>query len=65
LPALQWCYFPTGSLRFEEALLFLKKKKQKDFFMLGHGRWNGQRPCFKVIKVFAPLFSKSGCVLFT
>jgi hypothetical protein len=23
----------------KQALLFLKKKKQKDLFMLGHGRW--------------------------
>jgi hypothetical protein len=45
----------------KEAVLFLKKKNQKDFINLGHGRWIRPSPWPKAIKVFAPLFSKSGC----
>jgi hypothetical protein len=47
----------------KEGLLFLKKKKQKDFFNLG--QWCFKRPGSSGIKVFAPLFSKSGCLLRT
>jgi hypothetical protein len=39
-----------------EALLFLKKKKQKNFFKLGRAGSNGTGP--KSQKFFAPLFFK-------
>jgi hypothetical protein len=42
----------------KQALLFLKKKKQKDFFMLGHGRWRRHSPCPRVTEVFWFFFSK-------
>jgi hypothetical protein len=40
----------------EEGLLFLKKKKQKDFCSLGDGRFG--RPALMEQKFFAPLFFK-------
>ncbi|MEE3500111.1 hypothetical protein [Acidiphilium acidophilum] len=44
----------------KQALLFLKKKKQKNFFNLGLGRWNGLRPSSK--KFFASFLQKrSAC----
>jgi hypothetical protein len=39
-----------------EGLLFVNKKKQKNFINLGHGRCRRQRPWPKVTKNFAPLF---------
>jgi hypothetical protein len=42
----------------KEALLFLKKKKQKDFFEFRPKAF--QTPGSRIKKVFAPLFSKSG-----
>jgi hypothetical protein len=46
-----------------KGLLFVNKKKQKNFVMLGLGRCrrNSLRP--SVTKVFAALFSKSACFL--
>jgi len=41
-----------------KTLLFLKKKKQKDFFMLGHGRDLANAPGPESKKFFAPLFFK-------
>jgi hypothetical protein len=41
-------------------LLFVNKKKQKNFTFLGHGRRQGQSPWPSAKEVFAPLFSKSG-----
>jgi hypothetical protein len=38
----------------------VNKKKQKNFFMLVHGRYPRQRPWPGIKEVFAPLFSKSG-----
>jgi hypothetical protein len=43
-----------------ERLLFVNKKKQKNFFMLGHGRCRRQSLRPSITEVFAPLFSKSG-----
>jgi hypothetical protein len=45
----------------KQALLFLKKKKQKDFFESGPVLF--ENPGSSIKKVFAPLFSKSGCLL--
>jgi hypothetical protein len=45
----------------KQALLFLKKKKQKDFFQSGPVALAAPGSSKK--KVFAPLFSKSGCLL--
>jgi hypothetical protein len=46
----------------KKALLFLKKKKQKDFFNSGAGVFEHLRP--RVTKVFcAAFFQKSGCLL--
>jgi hypothetical protein len=42
----------------QEALLFLKKKKQKDFYQLGHGRWCRQSPRPSITKIFCALFFK-------
>jgi hypothetical protein len=42
------------------SLLFVNKKKQKNFFMLGHGRYRRHSPRPSGTKVFAPLFLKSG-----
>jgi len=39
-------------------LLFLKKKKQKDFFMLGLWRWRNRAHAPDSKKFFAPLFFK-------
>src|ERR1700733_16080298 len=44
-----------------EALLFVKKKKQKNFVNFGLSCFQRHSP--SVPKVFAPLFSKSGCFL--
>jgi hypothetical protein len=44
-------------------LLFVNKKKQKNFVNLGRGRCRRQRPRPSIVKVFAPLFSKSGSLL--
>jgi hypothetical protein len=41
-----------------KAVLFVNKKNQKNFFILGHGLWPGQRPCPRDIKVFCFFFSK-------
>jgi len=46
------------SLQAREALLFLKKKKQKDFFMLGHGLWPCVAPMNRGKKSFLVLFFK-------
>jgi hypothetical protein len=48
-----------------EGLLFLKKKKQKDFFTLGHGRGLRQRPWPIVMKVFWLFFSKKNHLPFS
>jgi hypothetical protein len=45
-------------------LLFVNKKQQKNFVMLGHGRCQRQCPWPKLTKIFAPLFLKSGHFLF-
>jgi hypothetical protein len=42
----------------------VNKKKQKNFIMLGQGRWRRHSPWPGITKVFAPLFSKSGYFLF-
>jgi hypothetical protein len=48
----------------KEALLFVNKKKQKDFFTLGLGRWRDHRPWPRLKEVFcAAFFQKSGCLL--
>jgi hypothetical protein len=44
----------------KERLLFVNKKKQKNFYMLGHGRCRRHCPWPSIEEVFAPLFSKSG-----
>jgi hypothetical protein len=41
-------------------LLFVNKKKQKNFFAVGHGRCRRHGPWPSIKKVFAPLFLKSG-----
>jgi hypothetical protein len=41
----------------------VNKKKQKNFIMLGHGRYPRQRPWPSIKEVVAPLFSKSGRLL--
>jgi hypothetical protein len=47
----------TGS----EAAAFLKKSGAKNFYDSGAGIF--ERPWPRLTKVFAPLFSKSGCFL--
>jgi len=42
----------------KEDLLFLKKKKQKDFFMLGHGRDVANAPGPELQKFFGSFFQK-------
>jgi hypothetical protein len=44
-----------------EAAAFLKKSGAKNFYYAGAGMF--ERPWPRVKKVFAPLFSKSGCFL--
>ncbi|WP_331535168.1 hypothetical protein [Acidocella sp.] len=39
---------------------FCEQKKAKNFMNLGYGRYRRHRPWPSIIKVFAPLFSKSG-----
>jgi hypothetical protein len=46
-----------------QALLFLKKKKQKDFCYAGSWALARQKPPAQLKKIFAPLFLKSGCFL--
>jgi hypothetical protein len=41
-----------------KSLLFLKKKKQKDFFMLGHGRWLHRASGPESKKFFGSFFQK-------
>jgi hypothetical protein len=41
-----------------KVVLFLKKKNQKDFMTLGHGRWRRHSPRPRVAKVFCFFFSK-------
>jgi hypothetical protein len=48
-------------LSWKQALLFLKKKKQKD--SLESRPMAFENPGSSIKKVFAPLFSKSGCLL--
>jgi hypothetical protein len=38
----------------EEALLFVNKKKQKNFVTLRQGRWRHRAPCPAYQKFFAP-----------
>ncbi|HEY1857793.1 hypothetical protein [Acidocella sp.] len=52
----RWNLLRQGKRR----LLFVNKKKQKNFMNLGHGRCPRQRPWPSITKVFAPLFSKNG-----
>jgi hypothetical protein len=48
----------AGQVR-KEGLLFVNKKKQKNFVNLGHGRWRRQRLWPNLTKIFAPLFLKA------
>jgi hypothetical protein len=43
----------------KEGLLFVNKKKRKNFVNLGHGRWRRQSPWPSTTKIFAPLFLKA------
>jgi hypothetical protein len=48
----------------KQALLFLKKKKQKDFLNLGHWRWPSQNQMPSIMKVFAEGFNEAIAWLF-
>jgi hypothetical protein len=54
---------PTLRRKAKEELLFLNKKKQKNFFTLGLGRWSRQRPRSRLKEVFWFFFSKKNRLL--
>ncbi len=50
-------------MRAQKALLFVNKKKQKNFISLSLSQWESRRPRITVIEVFWFFFLKKNCFL--